>query len=270
VIAHSGIAPHLPQLDGTDSHLYFGWYHGNERDLPGFAAAWPRMVRFVSEFGAQSVPPSAGFMEPDRWPDLDWDGLQRDHSLQLAVLDARVPAAEHRTFESWQEATQRYQAALLRHQVEALRRLKYRPTGGFCLYNLADARPAVGWSILDHERTAKLGYHAVAEACRPVIVVADRAPAVLLPGEALALDIHVISDLRSAVEAATISAVLRWRAGEQRWRWTGDIPADSCIRVGTIQVVVPDAPGDFVLDLDLVGADTAASNRYESVIVPRV
>ena len=25
-------------LDGTDSHLYFGWYHGDERDLPGFLA----------------------------------------------------------------------------------------------------------------------------------------------------------------------------------------------------------------------------------------
>src|SRR3954452_4092984 len=30
VIAHSGVLPHLPQLDGTDSHLYFGWYHGEE------------------------------------------------------------------------------------------------------------------------------------------------------------------------------------------------------------------------------------------------
>ena len=26
VIAHSGVLPHPPQLDGTDSHLYFGWY----------------------------------------------------------------------------------------------------------------------------------------------------------------------------------------------------------------------------------------------------
>src|SRR5205823_5335132 len=34
VIAHSGVLPHPPKFDGTDSHLYFGWYHGDERDLP--------------------------------------------------------------------------------------------------------------------------------------------------------------------------------------------------------------------------------------------
>ena len=45
VIAHCGVLPHPPQLDGTDSHLYFGWYHGHERDFPGFlraaARGWP-------------------------------------------------------------------------------------------------------------------------------------------------------------------------------------------------------------------------------------
>jgi hypothetical protein len=97
VIAHSGIAPHLPQLDGTDSHLYFGWYHGEERDLPAFAAAWPRMVRFVSEFGAQAVPADAAFMEPERWPDLDWERLQGT-TLQKVVFDERVPPADHATF----------------------------------------------------------------------------------------------------------------------------------------------------------------------------
>ena len=39
--------PHLPLLDGTDSHLYFGWYHGDVRDLDRLAVAVPRMVRFV-------------------------------------------------------------------------------------------------------------------------------------------------------------------------------------------------------------------------------
>src|SRR6185295_11413265 len=91
VIAHSGVLPHLPQLDGTDSHLYFGWYHGDERDLPGFAATVPRMVRFVSEFGAQAVPQTAGFMQPARWPDLDWDGLEARHALQKNIFDKRVP-----------------------------------------------------------------------------------------------------------------------------------------------------------------------------------
>ena len=198
VIAHSGIAPHLPQLDGTDSHLYFGWYHGEERDLPAFAAAWPRMVRFVSEFGAQAVPADAAFMEPERWPDLDWERLQEHHALQKVVFDERVPPADHETFDGWQQATQRYQARLLRHHIEALRRLKYRPAGGFSLFSLADAIPAVTWSLLGHDRAAKLAYHVVAEACRPVIVVADRMPAGVAPGETLALDVHVVSDRRGA------------------------------------------------------------------------
>ncbi len=44
VIAHSGVWPHLPQLDGTDTHVYFGWYHNRERDFPGSSPpcrAWP-------------------------------------------------------------------------------------------------------------------------------------------------------------------------------------------------------------------------------------
>ena len=86
------------------------------------------------------------------------------------------PAGRYETFAAWQDATQRYQARLLRHHIETLRRLKYRPTGGFCLFSLADAAPAVTWSILGHDRTAKLAYHVVSDACRPVIVVADRLP----------------------------------------------------------------------------------------------
>ena len=44
VIAHSGVLPHPPQLDGTDSHLSFGWLHGDERELerlrPHVSPAW--------------------------------------------------------------------------------------------------------------------------------------------------------------------------------------------------------------------------------------
>ena len=105
VIAHSGVLPHPPQLDGTDTHLYFGWYHGRERDFPGFLRALPRMARFVTEFGAQAVPTSADFCEPERWPDLDWERLAHTHALQRAVFDRHVPPDDHATFDEWRAAT---------------------------------------------------------------------------------------------------------------------------------------------------------------------
>jgi beta-mannosidase len=264
VVPHSGVAPHLPQLDGTDSHLYFGWYHGDERDLPAFAAAVPRMVRFVSEFGAQAVPNDAGFMEPERWPDLDWERLARTHALQKWVFDDRVPPAAFATFDEWRVTTQGYQALLLRHHVETLRRLKYRPTGGFCMFSLTDAHPAVTWSVLGHDRSAKAGYHALVEACRPVIVVADRLPEAVAGGSKLRLDVHVVSDLRVPLDGAVVTARLSWPdGGGPSWRWQGDVPADACVKVATLETVVPATPGPFHLDLDLACGDVAASNRYD-------
>ncbi|MEY2417180.1 MAG: beta-mannosidase, partial [Ilumatobacteraceae bacterium] len=266
-IAHSGVMPHLPLLDGTDSHLYFGWYHGNERELPGFAASMPRMVRFVSEFGAQAVPAAADFMEPKLWPDLDWEMLQQRHGLQLHAFEKFVPPSAYLSFDAWRQATQRYQATLLRHHIEALRRLKYRPTGGFCFFMFNDAGPMVSWSVLDHERNPKLAYQAVVDACRPVIVVADRLPATVAVGAALALDVHVVSDVRRLLEDTVCTAKLSWPGGSQAWRWGGDVPPDSCVRVGTIQFVVADAPGELWLDLVVEHGDEIATNRDVCTIV---
>jgi beta-mannosidase len=272
VIAHSGVLPHAPFFDGTDSHLYFGWYHGDERDLPGFAAAVPRQVRFVSEFGAQSVPVDGSFLEPERWPELDWARLQARHGLQLGVFERRVPPHRYSRFREWQAATQQYQADVVRHHVETLRRLKYRPTGGFCVFLLADAQPMVSWSLLGHDRVAKPAYHALVDACRPVIVVADRLPATVAPGDALALDVHVVSDLRGPLTGAEVTARLSWTGGDHGWRWRGEVPADACARIGTISFVVPDTSGHLVLDLELRGdAHTpggVATNRYDTLIVP--
>ena len=253
VIAHSGVLPHPPLLDGTDSHLFFGWHHGDERDLAGFARLVPRQVRFVSEFGAQAVPDTDDFLDPERWPDLDWERLGEAHGLQKAVFDERVPPADHPTLDSWRQATQTHQAELIRHQVETLRRLKYRPTGGFALLGLTDAHPAISMSVLDHERAPKAGYAALRDACRPVIAVADRLPGELVVGATHALDVHVISDLRVPVADIEVTARLSWTDGEQRWRFGGDVEADAVVRVGTLPIEVPDAPGPLTLELILTG-----------------
>ncbi|MGH9184962.1 MAG: hypothetical protein ACRD0U_03950, partial [Acidimicrobiales bacterium] len=262
VVAHSGVLPHLPQLDGTDSHLYFGWYHGDERDLPGALATMPRLARFVTEFGAQAAPEDASFCDPEKWPDLDWERLTRRHGLQKGLLDRRVDPAEYKTFDEWRDATQAYQATVVKHHVETLRRLKYRPTGGFAQFCFADGWPAITWSVLGHDRQPKAAFHLLADACRPVIVVADRLPPTARPGDSLALDVHVVSDLRHDLSAVVCTARLSWPGGHHAWRWRGDIDPDSCVRVGTIQLVVPDVgPGELVLDLTLTGPATAA-NRY--------
>lgn len=272
VIPHSGVLPHPPLLDGTDSHLSFGWHHGDERDLPGFARVMPRMVRFVSEFGAQAVPDTADFCEPERWPDLDWERLTTRHGLQRPQLDRRVPPADHPTFASWQRATQAYQATVIRHHVEALRRLKYRPTGGFALAGFADGHPGITWAVLDHERVPKAGYQALVDACRPVIVTADRLPAEVAVGDPLALDVHVVSDLRTPMQDIEVAAHLTWDGGGQRWRFGGSVDADACVRVGTLSVEVPDAPGPLTLTLALTGYDlpTGPVTRTDTTRIVRM
>jgi beta-mannosidase len=266
VIPHSGVWPSLGS-GGTDAHLYFGWYHGHERDLPRFLAAWPRFARFVSEFGAQAVPMSDEFMEPERWPELDWDRLRHTHSLQKPIFDRVVPPADHATLDAWRQATQQYQATVIKHHVETLRRVKYRPTGGFCHFCFADGHPAVTWSVLDHRRMPKAGHRALQEACAPVIVVADRPAATYSPGDALTLDVHVVSDLRTRLEDVRVQARLRWPGGDHAWTWEGAVAADSCVLVGTVQAVAPAEAGPLVLDLELEHEQVKTSNRYESLVV---
>ncbi|MBV9953223.1 MAG: hypothetical protein JO291_14815, partial [Acidimicrobiia bacterium] len=227
----------------------------------------PRLVRWVGEFGAQAVPTTDDFLEPARWPDLDWEGLEHTHSLQKRRFDEHVPPAEHPTFASWQAATQAYQATVVKHHVETLRRLKYRPTGGFAHFLLADGHPAITWSVLDHERVPKAAYGVLRDACRPVIVVADRLPATVAPGDPFALDVHVVSDLRTPLDGVTVRAELTWTGGSHRWSWQGDVGADECLRVGTLQFVIPDVSGPLELRLTLDAGDHSATNHYEAVIV---
>ena len=261
VIPHSGVWPHLPKLDGTDTHVYFGWYHGEERDLPRFLGLVPRMARFVTEFGAQAIPD---------WVDADDDAALEALGAQLHNLERYVPRSAHGSFAEWRDATQAYQARLVKRHIEELRRLKYRPTGGFAQFCLADGAPRISWSVLDHERRPKLGHEALRAACAPVIVVADRLPASMRPGEGMAVDVHVVSDLRRPLPALECTATLTWPGGAHRWRFAGDVDPDACVRVGTLQFEAPAEPGSLVLDLELTGAalvDGPLRNRDDTLVI---
>lgn len=284
VIPHAGVLPHAPWLSGTDAHLSFGWYHHEAGDLGAALAVWPRLARFVGGFGSASVPDDADFLHPGRWPDLDWEEAAERFGLEKDVFDRVVPPAAHESFEAWRAATQQYQAELVRRQVETLRRLRFRPCGGFTVAAFADPSPAVSPAVLDHRRRPKPAYRALAAACAPVAVVADPLPAVLRRNEAFALDIHVINDRRITLGDMIAVAYLRWEGSARpappspsgstttshRWRWRGDVPPDDCIRIGTLQAVAPDTPGPLVLDLRLSPAaepaTVVAGNTYRAQV----
>ena len=48
---------------------------------------------------------------------------------------------------------------------------------------------------------------------------------------------------------------------------TGTMPADDCVLVGTVQLVVPHTPGEMVLDVTLDAADVVATNRDTTTVV---
>ena len=264
-VAYSGVLPHLPRLDGTDTHLWLGWKRGAERDLEQFAARWPRAVRFVSQFGAQSPPQEMPLLSSQSWPDLDWARLARTHGLDAAAMNRHVPPRDHTTLEGWQGAAWAYQAMLVRRHIETLRRLKYRPAGGFCQHFFADSHPAVSTALLDWQRWPKPAYEALAKACQPVIVVADRLPAVLTPGDEYSIGVHVISDARDPIVGLHVEATLEWPEGSQSWSWEGAVGSDECALVGTLHWRVPDASGPTALHLQLTGP-VEATNRYDANI----
>ena len=115
---------------------------------------------------------------------------------------------------------------------------------------------------MDHCRRPKKAWDAFSAANRPVIVVADLHDDELAAGENKSA-IHVVSDLRTRIEAATLP--MEWHApglDKERWSFTGDFEADSVTKVAETFLVAKN-PGTATLALELRGPDVHAINRYQ-------
>jgi beta-mannosidase len=124
----------------------------------------------------------------------------------------------------------------------------------------------VSWSVLDHERVPKLGWDALRHACAPVIVVADRPPEVVAPGEAISLDVHVVNDRRTPIDSAVVDITASWSGGTRRWRFGGDVDDDTVARVGSITLDVPDTLGALTFDLVLTADGLNQTNHYSTAV----
>ena len=111
--------------------------------------------RVRRRFGAVDAPVLRRRTRRCEWPDIDWDGSPRPTAYDIDTFERLFPPSSFRSFDEWRNTTQYYQSHVLKVQIETLRTLKYRPTGGFCFSSLADPAPLVSSSVLDHERVPK-------------------------------------------------------------------------------------------------------------------
>ncbi len=258
VLKHSGVLPSATN-GGTDAHLSFGWRYGGPSDLAAWLRRWPRLARWVSELGAASVPDS--LVETDviaagsRWPDGASDRLAISEMFAGVPpeLLARVPPDESPEFGSWRRATQTYQAAIAQLQIEDLRRLRHRPTGGFCLAGLADADFAITRSLVDAELRPKPVYNAVAAACRPVLAMVE-------PRRG---DVHVVNETRTPLDGVRVDV----RVDGALTSFTGDAPAEDVTYVGSVLKASPSAATRITTRLDHRAVGVVNHDYDEALLV---
>jgi hypothetical protein len=259
-----------------DSHLFNGWREGGWED---FADLEPE---FVTEFGAQSLPS----LESPVWNRLGrrWPVTADEPAWLFAGFQpsawaergAGLPGS-YSSLAEYIEASQEYQAFLLTFAIDQLRKQKFENCWGAFVYQLVDAFPAIGFSLLDHARVPKLAYAAVRDAMAPVRLIAD--PLNFVPlhpfgfgypaGSGATLRLVVVNDdsrvngpalvrwsvrrLRPGNEAA----LERFRDVLRRKSFSGSVEFDMpsalepAAQVATLSVA-PRAEGEYALEAELV------------------
>ena len=269
VIAHSGIPGLL--REGTDAHLYFGWYMGTMRGLDMMARANRRALRFVTEYGAQALPIPEHFRrmcDADKVSDLDWDMLEKRHMLQTNLMHKFSPPRADASVEDYAGLTQWYQARVIRYTNELLRRMKYNPCGGAVHFLFNDCAPVVSWAVVDYWRGLKQGYYALRDSFRPLLPMANMPKRWYPQGDMVSLRLFVINDLRQAFPGVTLRAAFVNQDGEikQEEEQGVDIPADGALACGRAKWDTADAPPGaygLILEIHGPGIEHPVVSQYE-------
>ena len=73
----------------------------------------------------------------------------------------------------------------------------------------------------------------------------------------------------SPAATVTVKAVARCGSWRIEQEWSGELEANSCMLVGTLAFTVPEVNGQLIIDLHLVANEQVATNRYQTVVIPR-
>jgi beta-mannosidase len=243
--------------EGTDSHFYFGWYivYGRLYSWPKIIKTFPRNIRFVTEFGAQSFPnleSSLKFIDGDI-RQIDWQYLIERHHLQPDTLAHWVDWRSASSLEQLIDMTQDYQIMVNRFYIDRLRFYKYRPTGGVVPFMLLDSNPAIQWSIIDYWRVPKRSYAAMRMAFSPQYIFTILDMEHYPQGTPLEVPIYVVNDAHRAVASRAVARLVS-PSGRELARIEREflLPAD-CMAVELERLrLTPTEAGTYQLTVELI------------------
>jgi beta-mannosidase len=172
------------------------------------------------------------------------------------------------------EASQHYQARLLQFATEHYRRRKRERVHGVIPFMLTDPWPCVSWSVVDHLRRPKPGYHALARAMQPLLPSIEAASDTY-PGDdpfdpdPCVFGIWWINDTHESHPGATLGWRLLSAGGAEldRAERRVDVFADGARRV--VQAGPFDLPpGGYAIESRLVDAHDRplGENRWEFTV----
>ncbi|WP_162224135.1 glycoside hydrolase family 2 protein [Halorussus salinus] len=222
-----------PGIDADATHVYPGWQFGTPGDTNWVLDKYD-CDGAVGAFGAGSLVTDDGH---------DAAGFDADaHGSYVGSGGASGGASDD---ESPVEASQAYQARVLKSVTETLRR---RRSGLLAADALRDTDDGAGMGVLSADGTEKAGYEAMASSLEPVQVVLDAYPA---PGDTRTL--VVVNDTPEAV-----SGTVSWTAGGQTGGSDVAVDALGNEEAGTLTV-----PGDADrVELSFGGTDGGVRNVY--------
>jgi beta-mannosidase len=164
--------PALAASGEVDLQLMLGWASGSWRDL---GQVEPLMV---SAFGAQSLPSADSPVWEGigrRWPVADDDAAWRHAGFQpvnWAERGTGLPSA-HQSLEAYVQASQSYQAEVVRFAAEHLRTRKFESCWGAFAFHLVDPFPAIGFGLLDGARRPKPALDALTRAFKATRLIIE-------------------------------------------------------------------------------------------------
>lgn len=236
---------YIHQQSDFKEHPYWGWYLD---DYKAFRAT--PMGPLVTEFGAQAFPNRAVMdtitTDIADWKRLTYHNFQWDETVNVARINLNG------TMDEVIEASQAYQAEMLKFIIESYRREKYERVGALFQFMFMDGWPAITWSVVDVNRSPKQGYGALQAAYQPVLPILVIPRKRWLPGRTLSIPMWVVNDRQEQYADVAVEARLtRDDSVTVIDTQMVTIPQDSCVEVNPVKFSVPldIEPGEYRLDL---------------------